>query len=176
MCRIIPFGPHGPRFQSVTEIYRQEFIAHEPEAEEAKQAILVHKDRVENDGFIGLVAVNTRNDVVGFVYGYESSPKRTFQRGIQGQVNKSELADWFCDCLILEALAVVPAYRRQSIGTRLHNNFLERSPYETALLVTGEENERAQQFYEEKGWKIVSYPIKSSSGEQKLLMGRRTDE
>ncbi len=80
--------------------------------------------------------------------------------GLEGAevLGRSRAQQWLSDCFEFVELAVVPNYRRQGIGTQLHNHLLADLPHATALLIT-RENSPALQFYRHQGWQPLGLPI-----------------
>ncbi|MBW4654121.1 MAG: GNAT family N-acetyltransferase [Kaiparowitsia implicata GSE-PSE-MK54-09C] len=109
-------------------------------------------DLVYDEGFRGWVARDrSSHAIVGFSLGYTSSAERSWALKAAEVLGRSLAQQWLSDCFECVELAVVPDYRRQGIGTQLHDHLLAGLPHATALLIT-RENSPALQFYRQQGW------------------------
>ena len=117
----------------------------------------------EDFRFVGAFASDRR--LVGFVYGYTGAPGQWWYDRVAAALDEQAAALWL-DPPHFEftELAVAPAYQSRGVGTRLHDEVLERLPHDRALLSALAENRRVIAFYEHRGWRVILPELRFEAG------------
>ena len=117
------------------------------------------------DGFVFLGAFGPAGRLVGFVYGYTGAPGQWWYDKVAAALDAGAAAEWL-DPPHFEftELAVAPAYQSRGVGTRLHDEVLDRIPHERALLSALADNGRVIAFYEHRGWRVILPELRFEPG------------
>lgn len=124
-------------------------------------------------GFQGVVAYDTKA-VVGFAYGYTSTPGQFYHGLLKKALSNTHQAGWLEDCFEFAELAVHPSVRGSGLGKRLAESLENRASNQTAILTTQITNTPARKLYELLNWKIIQQNFKpSESAEPYVIMGKK---
>ncbi|WP_077324172.1 GNAT family N-acetyltransferase [Virgibacillus siamensis] len=150
------------------------FIGPDYTTDDYNQVMETIQKHVTYPGFYGVKALDKAGKLVGFSYGYESTPGQFYRRKLEGQLSKEQTEEWLADCFEFVELAVAPAARRNGIGGKLHDKLMEDLPNSTTVLTTGMKNAPAISLYEKKGWKVIKRdaPVLFETNLQ-LIMGKK---
>lgn len=91
--------------------------------------------------------------VVGMGFGVRSQPGYWWHDTIAHHVGSDHPA--LPDAWALTELAVLPGYRDQGVGGRLHDALMAAQPCARVLLSTELDNRAAQRFYRRHGWRVL---------------------
>jgi ribosomal protein S18 acetylase RimI-like enzyme len=142
----------------------------------------VSDDRVDDilprhagrDAFTFLAAVDPAGHIVGFAYGYRGGPGQWWHDAVRAAMTPAQRRDWLRPGHVeLAELHVAPAWRRQGLGGRLHDELLASFPdAPTSLLSTQTGNAPALALYEARGWRTVVPELRfAASAEPYAILG-----
>ncbi|MCM3237621.1 GNAT family N-acetyltransferase [Heyndrickxia oleronia] len=94
-------------------------------------------------GFRDYVINSVEGDIIGFSYGYTSSPGQYYHDLISNEVSQIEYDKWLVDCFEFVELAVHPLYRNQGYGKLLINELLRGVKNRTVVLTTQSNDQSA---------------------------------
>lgn len=135
-----------------------------------KQTITKHSTY---SGFKGITYINESDKVVGFAYGYTSTPGQFYRQKLEEQFNKEEKKRWLSDCFEFVELAVDPISRQSGIGKQLHDSLLLQINHKTSLLTTSTDNAPAINLYKAKNWQTIKdNVVVIPSTKPQLIMGK----
>ena len=126
------------------------------------------------DGFTFLAAVDAGGHIVGFAYGYRGGPGQWWHDAVRAAMTASQRTQWLRPGHVeLAELHVAPAWRRQGLGRRLHDELLASFPDSpTSLLSTQTGNAPALALYEARGWVTVVPELRfAASSEPYAILG-----
>jgi ribosomal protein S18 acetylase RimI-like enzyme len=106
-------------------------------------------------GFSAFGAINVRNRLVGFSYGYTSQPGLWWREQIAAPMSGEQRAEWLTDAFELAELHVHPSAQGHRLGSQLHDRLIESQLHRTAVLSVMQRSERARQLYASRGWQVV---------------------
>lgn len=111
-------------------------------------------------------------ELVGFAYGYTSSPGQWWRDNVEQALGPLEIDRWLKHAFELVEFAVLPEKQGQGIGSRLHDALLEGLPHRTALLSTLEAETPALGMYLRRGWvTLLRYFAFPNVGRPYRIMG-----
>ena len=126
------------------------------------------------DAFTFLAAVDSGGHIVGFAYGYCGGPGQWWHDAVRAAMTPAQRKQWLRPGHVeLAELHVAPAWRRQGLGSRLHDELLASYPDAlTSLLSTQTGNAPALALYEPRGWVTVVPELRfASHGEPYAILG-----
>jgi ribosomal protein S18 acetylase RimI-like enzyme len=106
-------------------------------------------------GFIAFGALDARQRLVGFSYGYSSQPGLWWREQVAAPLSPSQRQEWFADAFELAELHVHPSAQGNHLGSELHDRLIASQPHRTALLSVMHRSERARQLYTSRGWQCL---------------------
>lgn len=107
------------------------------------------------EGFRAVAALDERNAVLGFGYGYLSHAGQWWHDQVRGAIRRGERRRWLSEAYELVELHVTPAAQGQGLGTGLLRGLLDGAPGRVVLLSTPEvpdEQSRAWRLYRAHGF------------------------
>ncbi|WP_051359567.1 GNAT family N-acetyltransferase [Paucisalibacillus globulus] len=114
------------------------------------------------------------NAVIGFAYGYTSTPGQFYHDLLRMSLENSNQESWLEDCLEFVELAVHPNHRRKKLGQELVATLLEDSQNQTAILTTQKNNTSALLLYEKLNWEVLEHNFKlGETTEPYIIMGKK---
>jgi ribosomal protein S18 acetylase RimI-like enzyme len=114
-------------------------------------------------GFSGFGAINVRNRLVGFSYGYTSIPGLWWREQIARSLTPEQRQYWLNDAFELAELHVHPSAQGQHLGSQLHDQLLADQSHPRALLSVMHRSERARQLYFSRGWQTLTEDLRFST-------------
>ena len=117
--------------------------------------------------FHGLAAV-VEGNVVGVGWGTRTQPGEWFYDRVAAQIGGDHPV--LRDAWLLNTLAVLEAYRRQGIGSRLHDALLEAHHCPRALVCTPIKNAPSRRLYEHKGWQYLQPDCTIQAGKRQMIV------
>lgn len=170
--RIAPMPLTSPGFDAVIDAYLAAFDV-PPERPEARaEAEAMFRRHAGYPGWRGLVALGPGDEVLGFAYGYTSTPGQFYRGKLEAALGPDLSARWLSDCFEFVELGVVPPARRRGIAGRLHDALLAGTGHRTAVLTTWVTNTPARALYESRGWQVILEPwLPAPDGEPYVIMG-----
>jgi ribosomal protein S18 acetylase RimI-like enzyme len=124
-------------------------------------------------GFQGVVALEAKN-VVGFAYGYTSTPGQYYHELLKRALSTAHQSGWLENTFEIAELAVHPSKRRTGLGKRLVENLMKHTSNQMAILTTQINNLPARKLYEQLDWKIIQQNFKpSETAEPYVIMGKK---
>jgi GNAT superfamily N-acetyltransferase len=121
----------------------------------------------EKQDFYGYLAYDG-NYAVACTFGSRSAVGEWWHDAVAAHVGKENPA--IQDAWALVELDVLPDYRSQAIGARLHDTVLSYVTQPNLLLSTQVTNLGAQRFYERRGWSILHPGFVFRDGQQRFLV------
>lgn len=109
------------------------------------------REHVRRDGFRAAAAY-AGGVLVGFTYGYHSSPGQWWHDQVARSLSPEERKHWLDGAFELVELHVRPDHQGQGLGGRLHDLLLEGVRRPTAVLSTPARESRAMLLYRDRGW------------------------
>jgi len=143
---LVPFALGSPRIEDAARMFAAVF------QEEWEPSLGLVLDQAHRPDFRGRVAL-VDNTVVGMGFGARAEAGHWWYDGIAAHVGADHPA--LQEAWNLSELAILPAFRRRGIGTRLVDALLGAQPYPRALLSVIAANAPARQMYEQTGWRYV---------------------
>ena len=93
--------------------------------------------------------------MIGFAYGFTGMPGQDW-RDMMAEAAGEEIAErWMIGHFEFAEFGVVPAARRQGVGTRLYHELFSGVANPHALLTVVTYNEPALEFYKRRGWELL---------------------
>lgn len=103
-------------------------------------------------GFACRAAVRPDGRLVGFGYGYTSTPGQWWHDLVRRAVTDEIAADWMRDAFELSEMHVLPPYQGVGIGRRLLTSLAAAIPHDAMLLSTPDNDTRAFRMYRKLGF------------------------
>jgi len=110
------------------------------------------RKHVENAGFTCRAALTDDDRLVGFGYGYTTTPGQWWHDLVRRAVDRQTAAYWLVDAFELSELHVLPSFQRLGIGQRLLCSIAAGIPHHAMLLSTPDADTRAFRMYRQKGF------------------------
>lgn len=104
------------------------------------------------DGFACRVAVRPDGRLVGFAYGYTSSPGQWWHDLVRRALTPQTAAEWLVDAFELSEMHVLPQYQGAGIGRRLLTSLAASIQHRAMLLSTPDADTRAFRLYRSLGF------------------------
>jgi ribosomal protein S18 acetylase RimI-like enzyme len=120
--------------------------------ESIEKRIIKHS---QYEGFIGKVMYSDEHEMIGFAYGYSSSPDQYYHNVIKSNLERDLYEEWLKNCFEFVELAVSPKFRGQGHAQLLMEEILKNTDKQNAVLTTQYENIPPQNLYKKSGWKIL---------------------
>lgn len=119
-----------------------------------------------------VVALNSRREIIGFVYGYRSEPGRWWHDTVATVIQTGGFG-WYLDSAFeFVEFAVTPMAQGAGVGSAMHDRILRSTSADTALLSTDGGDNPAHAMYRRRGWidlvQNFQYP---GGGRSSVLMG-----
>jgi len=128
---------------------------------------------IDYENFKGIVAISDENEIIGFVYGYESLEGQYYNHLLREALSSKQVDRWLHDCFEFVELAVHSDYRKKGVGTALHNNLLDGICNKTSVLTTQVSNNHARSLYEKLEWSNIMEPFHPSKDDVPyVIMGK----
>lgn len=133
---------------------------------------------VHRAGFVGVLARDADDTVVGFGYGYHGRPGDWWHdvvaRALGQQVSRREVRDWLDDSFELAELHVHPSRHGEGIGRCVLESVLAQAQGATAVLSTHDRESPARQLYRSVGFvDLLTNFVFPGSSEVYVVMGKR---
>jgi ribosomal protein S18 acetylase RimI-like enzyme len=103
----------------------------------------------QRPGFRAVATIGADGTLLGFGYGYTSSPGQWWHDQVAGALHRDVRAAWLSDCFELVELHVRPAAQGHGLGHRQLAALLVDTPRQTVLLSTPEADEQAS-----RAWRL----------------------
>ncbi|MEM7128587.1 MAG: GNAT family N-acetyltransferase [Chloroflexota bacterium] len=132
------------------------------------------KTHLNRKGFLCLViqCIQTGRPV-GFAYGYTARPGQWWYNSVTKQLTPEQVHIWFSDCFEVVDLALLPEVHGQGLGSRLHDELIQRLPHRTAALSTISAQTTALHLYQRRDWQILDKAIQFSGIKRSyMLLGK----
>jgi len=128
---------------------------------------------VARAGFRCFGALDERDRLIGFVYGYRGTAGQWWHDRVAAALGAEATQRWLPpEHFELTELHVRTDARRRGIGRRLHDAVLDGLDAPTAVLSTQADNEPALKLYEGRGWQVIVPSLDFGSGRPFLIMGK----
>jgi ribosomal protein S18 acetylase RimI-like enzyme len=105
-----------------------------------------------NEGFAARAALAEDGTLVGFGYGYTTSPGQWWHDLVERALAPDDRADWLTDAFELSELHVLPQWHGKGIGRRLLTSLAAGIPHRSMLLSTPDRDTRAFRLYQSTGF------------------------
>jgi ribosomal protein S18 acetylase RimI-like enzyme len=99
-----------------------------------------------------LVAAEDDGSLGGFAYGYVGERGQWWSDRVVEALSPSVADVWVGGHFEFVELAVLPSYRRQGIGARLHDGLMSGTEHRRGLLSTDDSDTPARRLYASRGW------------------------
>jgi len=129
-------------------------------------------------GFVGVLARDANNGVIGFGYGYHGRPGDWWHdvvtRALGQQIGRRDARAWLDDSFELAELHVHPTRHGEGIGRRVLESVLSRARGATAVLSTHDRESPARHLYRSEGFvDLLTGFVFPGSNEVYVVMGER---
>lgn len=104
------------------------------------------------DGFACRAALTEDGELVGFGYGYTTSPGQWWHDLVRRALVREAAADWLTDAFELSELHVLPEHQGIGIGRRLLTSLAGGLSHSSILLSTPDTDTRAFRLYRDTGF------------------------
>lgn len=118
----------------------------------ADQRAVTARRHTDNHGFAARAAVLGNGTLVGFGYGYTTTPGQWWHDLVKRALGKELTAQWLTDSFELSELHVLPEYQGLGIGRDLLINLAAGIPHAAMLLSTPDSDTRAFRLYRSVGF------------------------
>lgn len=122
-----------------------------PEHHGAQRAISARK-HIKNAGFAARGAVLPDGTLIGFGYGYTTSPGQWWHDLVRRAVAREGREGWLDDAFELSELHVLPEYHGLGVGRRLLTSLADGISHRAMLLSTPDSDTRAFRLYRSLGF------------------------
>ncbi|MBY0599289.1 GNAT family N-acetyltransferase [Bacillus bingmayongensis] len=123
--------------------------------------------------FKGIVAISDAKEIIGFAYGYQSLEGQYYNHVLREALSSEQANQWLQDCFEFVELAVHSNYRKNGLGTVLHNHLLDGIFNKTSVLTTQVSNHNARSLYEKLEWINIMEPFHPSKDDVPyVIMGK----
>lgn len=122
-----------------------------PEHTGAQRAVTARR-HTRNDGFVCQAAIADGNRLVGFGYGYTTTPGQWWHDLVRRAMSREMAAVWLRDAFELSELHVLPEYQGMGIGRGLLSGIAAELAHEVVLLSTPDADTRAFRMYRSMGF------------------------
>ncbi|NJC69756.1 GNAT family N-acetyltransferase [Planosporangium thailandense] len=140
------------RLDDVIEVYGSAMGYHADLLQTRRGYVAAHAGR---PGFRAVATLGDRGGLLGFGYGYTSTPGQWWHDQIRASLRRDNAKGWMSDCFELVELHVRPSEQGQGIGQRQLDALLSGLSHRTVLLSTPEADEnvsRAWRLYRRFGF------------------------
>lgn len=146
--RLVAWQPQDlvQRLDDVIGVYGAAMGYHADLLQTRRGYVAAHTGR---PGFRAVATVGDSGELLGFGYGYTSTPGQWWHDQIRASLRRDVAASWMSDCFELVELHVRPAAQGQGIGERQLRALLAGVPRRTVLLSTPEADERVS-----RAWRL----------------------
>ena len=115
------------------------------------QRAVTARRHVTLEGFACRVALDGKDNMVGFGYGYTTKPGQWWHDLVRRAI-PSEMSAWLDNAFELSEMHVLPAYQGQGVGRRLLTELAADIPHNAILLSTPDRDTRAFRLYRHLGF------------------------
>jgi GNAT superfamily N-acetyltransferase len=139
-------------------IYRDAFSVSPYYKEEAEVVDFARSlpRHVGKEGFRIVVALEDQTrQVVGFAYGYATTPDQLWYEEVAKAVQSWIVTEWLTGSFRVVEMAVTPEAQGQGIGGLLHDHLLRGLSYQKAVLSTMAAKTNAYWMYHRRGWTVL---------------------
>ncbi|MDH5162563.1 GNAT family N-acetyltransferase [Heyndrickxia oleronia] len=147
MVRVLKIDKNENLLETIDILYKQVWN------HSIKERLIKHSNY---KGFRGYVINSDEGDIIGFSYGYTSSPGQYYHDLISNELSQIEYDKWLVDCFEFVELAVHPLYRNKGYGKLLINELLRGVKNRTVVLTTQSNNQSAHNLYQGLGWSVIN--------------------
>jgi ribosomal protein S18 acetylase RimI-like enzyme len=137
------------RLDDAMRIYTR--AMHYPEHTGTQRGVSARK-HITNEGFACRAALVDDDTLVGFGYGYTTSPGQWWHDLVRRALARESAEDWLTDSFELSELHVLPEYHGIGIGRHLLTSLAAGIPHRTMLLSTPDSDTRAFRLYRDTGF------------------------
>lgn len=146
MVRVLKIDKNENLLETIDILYKQVWN------HSIKERLIKHSNY---KGFRGYVINSVEGDIIGFSYGYTSSPGQYYHDLISNELSQIEYDKWLVDCFEFVEFAVHPLYRNQGYGKLLINELLRGVKNRTVVLTTQSNNQSVHNLYQGLGWSVI---------------------
>lgn len=147
------------------------------EAEHAGDRFLERlRAKSRTNGFRLVLALDETRQVVGFAYGatsFDGGEPEPWYGVVTDALNPGVVDAALVGTFELVEFGVIPEYRRQGVGSSLHDALLAEVTERRAWLMTRADALAARAFYHRHGWLELGKVRRASDSELTVLMTRR---
>ncbi|MDQ2797433.1 MAG: GNAT family N-acetyltransferase [Actinomycetota bacterium] len=122
-----------------------------PDYTGTQRAISARK-HVAIDGFTCRAALADDNTLLGFGYGYSTTPGQWWHDLVRRALARENNSDWMSDAFELSELHVLPEHQGLGVGRRLLTSLAGSLPHRAMLLSTPDIDTRAFRLYRDLGF------------------------
>jgi ribosomal protein S18 acetylase RimI-like enzyme len=146
--RLVPWTPDdlSRRLDDVIAVYG-EAMGYSPDLLDARRGYI--GTHLRRSGFRAVATVTTDGRLIGFGYGYASSPGQWWHDQVRGALDLQAREAWLTDCFEVVELHVRPAAQGHGIGARQLRALLGVATGSTTLLSTPEADEKTS-----RAWRL----------------------
>ncbi len=119
----------------------------------AEQRAVTARRHAHHDGFACRAALRTDGTLVGFGYGYTTSPGQWWHDLVRKALSEQLAAEWLREAFELSELHVLPEFQGHGIGRRLLLDLAAGLPHAAMLLSTPDSDTRAFRLYRDLGFR-----------------------
>lgn len=147
-ARTIPWTPQDfdRHLDGVVEVYRLA-MGYASEVLYGRRAYMAEHAR--RPGFRAVASLDERGSVLGFGYGYPSTPGQWWHDQVRAAIPRPQRAGWLEDCFEVVELHVRPSAQGHGLGATQLRMLLEMATARTVLLSTPEADER-----QSRAWRL----------------------
>lgn len=95
--------------------------------------------------------------IVGFAYGFTGLPGQVWRDSLAAALGPELVGEWLTGHFEFAEFGVVPAWRQQGIGARLHDALFTGLRQRRAVLTVRAKQQPARGFYERRGWRTLHH-------------------
>jgi len=161
---LMPFTPGSALFRDAVHVFTQTWNR------DHFNAMNFMRKQATYANFHGITA-HVDGKVAGMGFGTCSEPGQWWHDLVAAQVGADHPA--LQHAWVLTELAVIPAFRGQGIGGRIHDTLLAEHGFPRALLSTNHDNPVARRMYEERGWSYLHPGFAFTPGDRPFAVMRR---
>ena len=142
--------------------------------EEARVFEGVAAEHGRTAGFRLVVAVDARERVVGYAYGFAGGPGQAVTDEMAAVIGPDRAAEWLGHSFVFAQFGVLQRERRKRTGTRLYQELFDGLPHRRAVLTVRMGSRPAIGFYRASGWEVLYEDFVTAAGHGPyLIMGKR---
>lgn len=158
---LMPFTPESALFHDAVNAFTQTWNR------DHFDAMNFMRKQATYSNFYGLTA-HVDGEVAGMGFSTRSEPGQWWHDLVAAQVGSEHPA--LQHAWVLTELAVIPAFRGQGIGGRIHDMLLAEQGFPRVLLSTNHDNPVARRMYEERGWTYLHPGFAFTPGDRPFVV------